>query len=116
MKTYQDQFEEALRLREQGDLPEAQRILEGLVASQPRSAALFAVLGDLYWDLGFLDKSISSFRTATQIATRSEDASLGLFHTLWQAGREDEAFDEMKRFMNISNSEEYRELIKNMIK
>jgi predicted Zn-dependent protease len=111
---YQEQFDESRRLRDQGDLAGARRLLENLVASQPRSATLFALLGNVYWDQGLLAKAISSFRTAVEISPKAELASLGLFHTLWQNGQEGEAFDEMRRFTRIGPSPEYSQLLREL--
>jgi hypothetical protein len=52
-----------------------------------------------------------SFRPATEKAPTSEGASLGLFHTLLEAGRSDEAFNAMRRFLSLAESPEYRRLL-----
>jgi Zn/Cd-binding protein ZinT len=48
---------------------------------------------------------------AVKLAPTSELYSLGLFHIFWSEGRQEDAFNEMKRFMAISDSEEYREIV-----
>jgi len=113
-KTAQKRFEAACQFQRQGKLEEAQRILEQLVLNGQRSAALFAVLGDVHWDRGSLDDAIHSFRKATEISPHSETASLGLFHTLWQDGQKGAAFDEARRFTKICDSEEYNILMKDL--
>ena len=45
----------------------------------------------------------------------TELASRGLFHSLWKLGRHNEALEEMKRFLLIADSEEYRQLLKGMM-
>ena len=115
MKTDQEQFDEARLLRGRGDIAGARQILETLIARQPRSAALLATLGDIYWDLGLLDNAISSFRSATLFSPQSETASLALFHALWDHGLDESAFDEMRRFMMTNKSSEYEALLKTFL-
>jgi hypothetical protein len=38
--------------------------------------------------------------------------SKGLFHSLWKLGKQVEALEEVKRFQTISDSEDYREIVK----
>ena len=57
-------------------------------------------------------KAIDLYKCAIKISPKSEHASLGLFHCLWDQGKTDEALEEMKRFMSISDSEDYREISK----
>ena len=104
-------FSKALQLRDAGDLRGAVKLLRELSQTVYDSAALFAVLGGVYWELKELDEAIKCFVKATELAPRSETASLGLFHSLWQQGRESEALDECKRFMALSDSEDYRSII-----
>ncbi len=104
-------FSEAIQLRDAGDLRGALTLLRELSQTVHDSAALFAVLGGIYWELKELDEAIECFLKATELAPRSETASLGLFHSLWQQGREAQALDECKRFMELSDSEDYRSII-----
>jgi len=69
------------------------------------------MLGHIYWRMKDLEMAISSFRKATELAPRSERASVGLFHCLWEEGKQDEAIDEAKRFMTLSDSQDFREIL-----
>jgi lipoprotein NlpI len=82
-----------------------------LTGIRPNSAALIAVLGDVYSELGNVDAAIEAFREAVRLAPTSEIASLGLFHCLWRAKKEREAFDEIRRFMSLSESQDYRDIV-----
>jgi tetratricopeptide (TPR) repeat protein len=109
--TDQQQFEEALSLKSQQRYAEAQTFLEQLATRLPNSAALYAVLGDVYWEEGLLDKAVEAFHTATFLSPKSETASLGLFHCLWEKGERDAALLEAKRFLESTESEDYRTIL-----
>ncbi len=107
----QQRFEQAITLKEQQRYAEAQQLLEQLTNSQPHSAALYAVLADVYWEQGFLDKAIEAFRVSITLAPKSETASLGLFHCLWEKGDREAAVTEARRFLSVADSEEFRHLL-----
>jgi len=41
-----------------------------------------------------------------------EAVSLGLFHTLWELEKRAEALEEIKRFQAVADSEDYRQIIR----
>lgn len=82
---------------------------------QPQSAALYAVLGGVYWDSGLMSLAEAALRTATQLAPRSETASLALFHILWECGEKEAAIQEIQRFNGIGYSNDYAIIIDEII-
>jgi predicted Zn-dependent protease len=104
-------FDCAVKLKDEGDFTGAQRILEQLVAAEPTSAGLHWFLGHLYWEQNLLDQAAQTFRRATELNPRSERASLGLFHSLWERGRQEEALEEMGRFLKIADCPDYRKIL-----
>lgn len=104
-------FEAACALRDQERYADAQEILERLVERSCNHAAVYAVLGDVCWERGLIDKAIESFRTAIRLAPKSETASLALFHCLWEKGDRSGAREEMRRFLSVADSEEYRRVL-----
>jgi len=46
----------------------------------------------------------------------NETYSLGLFHCLWIQGKRDEPLEETKRFMTISDSADYMEIVREINK
>ncbi|MEI6075352.1 MAG: hypothetical protein WCS94_07255 [Verrucomicrobiota bacterium] len=108
-------FESANRLRKAGDTAGAIRILRGLVADYPKMSAAYLVIGDILWDDGKLPAASVAFRVATKHFPKLEIASLGLFHTLWRQSRTDAAFAEMKRFQSISHSQDYKEIVDDIL-
>ena len=72
------------------------------------------MLGSLYWDSENLKDSIIAFRKATEIKLDSKKASLGLFHTLWESDKLEEAIDEMQRFMQVAQCDDYDNISKEL--
>jgi len=116
VEKYSDQevtskFNRAQNMSKKGDLNGARAILEELRDNDPESSAITAVLAGLLWRIGDLLSAEELFIRAVEIAPKSEKISLGLFHCLMDLGKEDEAFEEMKRFTNSSESPEYKRLV-----
>lgn len=107
---FKDRFQEAVELKNQGRLAEAEQKFKDLLVMNPASASVHAFLADTLWDRGQLPQAIASFRRAVDLAPKSEMASLGLFHTLLESGESESATAEMNRFLSLSDSEEYRVL------
>ena len=101
----------AIRHRDKSEYDDAIRILRALVKVKPESASVQGLLGDVYWRLGRLKQAVQSFKRATELAPKSELASLGLFHILWESGKMERAKAEMKRYLAIGNSREYDSMI-----
>jgi predicted Zn-dependent protease len=80
-----------------------------------KSARLWGYLGFLYAEARQDGKAAQAFRKSTRLSPRSETASLGLFHSLWRTGNTDAAFNEMRRFVKLSDSPQYRELLRGML-
>jgi predicted Zn-dependent protease len=105
------QFSEAVRLKDAGQPEAAKEILKQLLREDPKCTAALAVLGHIYWEQGRLDVAVEIFQCAVNLSPKLEAVSLGLFHSLWKLERFDEAFEEMKRFQTISDSQNYRDII-----
>jgi predicted Zn-dependent protease len=93
------------------DVPGTLKILRDLVAEIPGSAMLNATFANTLKAVNDIEPAIEHFQTAVKLAPTSELYSLGLFHIFWSQGRQDDAFNEMKRFMAVSDSEDYREIV-----
>lgn len=108
-------FQLAASLRKQKRFREAQGVLEDLHRQQPQRLDILASLGDLYWDQCVLEKAIEMFQQATRLAPKSEALSLGLFHTLWESDRKEEALSEMRRFLEFAQSVQYQEILRGIL-
>ncbi|MEM6471895.1 MAG: hypothetical protein AAF802_20215 [Planctomycetota bacterium] len=107
-------FQNAVAARDAGDFKQSERLLMSMVQAGHNSAACFAVLGRVQWELDKADSAVIAFRKATELAPNSEEASLGLFHSLWELKRSDDAFEEMKRFLKSNKSDEYSKLLREL--
>ena len=108
---YKSRFERANQLRKEGDAHGAIKVLRALVADFPKQAAAYLIIGDILADEGRFPAAAAAFRVATRHFPKLEIASLGLFHTLWRQSKTDAAFAEMKRFQSISHSQDYKEIV-----
>ncbi|HEY5922014.1 MAG TPA: hypothetical protein VIV11_10110 [Kofleriaceae bacterium] len=109
-------FDDALRLRDEGDLAGARAQLESLVqeltVAEPRLLShTHLQLGHIATKLGDNGRRELHFRCAASIAPKLELASLALFHALLANGKPQDAFDEMLRFVTLRDSQLYRELL-----
>jgi len=93
------------------DLPGAIEVLKSLVAENPTSAIFNATYANALKEKGDLGLALEHFQKAVSLAPKSEMYSLGLFHLLWGQGRREDALDETKRFMSVSDSDEYRKIV-----
>ena len=107
-----EKMEKILDLRKLAKYEEAIINAENLANNYPEIASVFGLLASLYFELDRYEEAALAYQKATELSPKSEMASLGLFHSLWQLERNDDAFEEMKRFMAISASDEYTELVK----
>ena len=98
-----------------GHLDAAINHLTSNAAEFPNAARLWGYLGFLYGEAGEDARAAHAFRKATSLSPHSEQASLGLFHSLWRAGKTNAAFDEMRRYVKSNDSPHYRQLIRDML-
>jgi Flp pilus assembly protein TadD len=90
------------------DIAGVVEVLRKLVGLRPDSALFNATLANALNTLGEVDEAERLFKQAVSLSPRSEKVSLGLFHCLWGRGKQDEALEEMKRFLSLADSDEYR--------
>lgn len=112
-------FDEAISLCRKGQNSDAASLLDELTrrptfSEEPRQAraAVHGYLGGIY--LHSLDDPGSAewhYRKSSTLSPRSERASLGLFHSLIGQRRVAEALEECRRFLEGSESAEYRQLL-----
>jgi tetratricopeptide (TPR) repeat protein len=111
----EETFEEGIKLRDLGNFEEAiQKFSEILLETKEYDAPVLGVMGNIYWNLKDYVHAHDCYQKAVELKPESELASLGLFHTLWDMGREREALAEAKRFLSLRESEEYFKLAEEM--
>ena len=107
-------LDRCIKLIGQGKHREAIRILHPLTGRHPRSAAVFGTLGRAFFEIGDMEKAREAFQSAVDLNPKSELASLGLFHSLWGQQAASKAFAEMRRFLSITDSSEYKTLLRDL--
>jgi predicted Zn-dependent protease len=107
-------FDKALELKERGKLDEALATMQELHLIVPDDPSICGIIGEIHWDQGNLVNAIRWFSTATRLAPKSELASLGLFHVLWEANKKGLAVAEMNRYLAVGKSKEYRTIQKEL--
>lgn len=108
---YKGRFEEAVRERDEGRFHEANQMLLKLEEENPRDLAIALVRAGVLLKMDKFQEASELFGKITRSRPDADLASRGLFHSLWKLGRYDEAFEEMKRFLSIADSEGYLELL-----
>jgi predicted Zn-dependent protease len=114
-KELRESYDRAAKLVDAGDLTAAKSILLDLSVQDPSSPAILAVLGDVSWKMGELEEAAAIFRHAIELRPTLEAVSLGLFHCLWELGKRVEAMEELKRFQTVSDSQDYRAIVKEIL-
>ena len=109
-----EKIDKVLQLMRYDKYLDALKEAKVLAESYPEIGPVYGLLSVIYFELERFEEAAEYFKKTTILSPKSEMASLGLFHSLWQLKRYDESFDEMKRYMAISVSEEYNELAKNL--
>jgi tetratricopeptide (TPR) repeat protein len=114
-KEYDKKIAEALELRNAGKTHESLSILSNIFEGIPAGDIItLKLVGSLFREGNELHKALYCFDKAVESNPISPGASLGLFHSLWRLGRYDKAFDELERFLSISESEKHLMLLADM--
>lgn len=105
------EFNRALKLRDDGDLSGAIEIFRELDDEYPNQAVILGMWASIYFQTNDWENALLIYQRLVVLSPKSELASLGLFHSLFSVGQKQEAFNEMRRFLSISTSQEYWQLI-----
>jgi len=118
MRSWEEDFNAAIKLRDAGRPSEAIELLVPLLAleveSRSAAAAINGELGGLYlFDLRKPDIAERFYRRARELSPASETASIGLFHSLMGQLKILEGLSEMLRFLEREpECEEYNFVLK----
>lgn len=104
-------FELASKLRDKGEHDEAIKIMKKFLNSTPHSPAFNGMLGGLYFNLDKFHSALRYFKTASKLNPKSELASLGYFHSLWELNYIKAALNEMDRFLKLKVCKDYLEIL-----
>ena len=109
-------FDKALRARHEGNFEHAlqlcTRVLNKLGPSARRAhAAVNSEMGYIHLTCKRFKEAESHYRYALGLFPKAELASIGLFQSLVEQGRLDEAFEEAIRLVSLRDSPEYRDIL-----
>ena len=110
-KSFEKNFNQALSLKNDNKLLEALKIFKQLESENTDYYMTFAMIGDIYWDLGKLDDAAQNFKKAVKLNPNSEKVSIAYFNVLWEQDKKNEALEEMKRFLTNNKSESYQKIL-----
>ena len=88
-----------VELNAAGRLEEAIEALKAGLAEQPDHAKGWWLLGGIYWQLGRYTEALPYRRRAVELKPGNERCSLGLFHSLLDAGLSEATIVEVRRFL-----------------
>jgi predicted Zn-dependent protease len=100
-------FDEALRLRDAGELARARMALERLAREYPERPSVIGTLAGIQFAAGDYEQAATTGRLSVRLAPKSELASRTLFHAYMRLQDIEAAFSEVARFRTIKDSAEY---------
>lgn len=109
-------FNEAIRCRDKKEYSTAIDILKQLLVNNPKSPSFNGILGGIYFDLKEYYKALEYFKKASNLNPKSELASTGYFHSLFELGYISGGLKEINRFLKLKYSSDYIEIIKELYK
>ncbi|HEX8249577.1 MAG TPA: hypothetical protein VF599_15475 [Pyrinomonadaceae bacterium] len=95
-------FNRALQIWHEGKPLEAIGILKNLDKNFPNQASILGMIGGIYFSLDDWKNSYIYYKKTAELSPKSETASIGLFHSLFELKKYDESFNEIKRFLTTS--------------
>jgi predicted Zn-dependent protease len=113
-KSFEEKFQDAMDRKNSEDFDSAYIMLSELAYEYPNRPSVLGVLADVAERKGLIQEAADYFRQVTILSPKSEMASLGLFHTIFDLGDVNGAFEEMKRFISLKHSDEYTRLLDNI--
>lgn len=104
-------FDKAVSLKSRGKLFAAKKILRSIAKRRPRSAAIIGYLAGLYFEEEAFETAAELFQRAVRLSLDSELASLGLFHSYIELGKDGLARRELRRFVARHFSRQYSDML-----
>jgi predicted Zn-dependent protease len=101
----------ARQLIDAGNDEDARMLLLELLKQAPDNQAALMMLGGSYFNADRLQEAEMVFERLILMAPGQGNFSIALFNTLWKQGRQDEAAEEIRRFMAAADKVAEKETI-----
>lgn len=118
MATIDSLFELGIELRDKGELRDSIQVFLKVLNDNPDDKAkhlVHSVLGGIHSDLREYDKALINFKTATDLKPKSELASLGLYLSYVELDRDEEAIEELKRYLRQFPADLYKDTLEELL-
>jgi tetratricopeptide (TPR) repeat protein len=118
MATIESMFELAIELRDKGELRDSINVFSKILDDYPidkKTHGVYLVLGGVHADLEENDKALINFKKATELNSKSELASLGLYVTLVNLDRDEEAIHELIRYLKNNPAKLYKDTLEELL-
>lgn len=112
--SFEERFERAMQFRQESKHQAACDKFVELLSEQLSNKTVLGMLSVCSFEMEGYELAAVYATKLVAVSPKSETASLVLFHSLWKMNREDEAFDEMRRFLSLASSDAYDELLKDI--
>jgi Tfp pilus assembly protein PilF len=109
-----ESYNHAVKYLSDGREEEALVLFEEIINKWPEVAPAHLQLGIIYRERGHIQAAILAFKNAVKHAPKWELASLNLFHILNKNGQGKSAFDELRRYLAVAESRDYREILEGL--
>ncbi len=101
----------ARSLLESGKSDEARMLLLELLKQTPDNQAALLMLGGSYFSSEKFSEAEMVFERLVLMESGKGEFSIALFNTLWKQGRQEEALEEIKRFLLVADKVKEQETI-----
>jgi tetratricopeptide (TPR) repeat protein len=111
-------FELGIELRNKGELRDSINVFSKIVSDYPADKGthtVLSVLAGVHADLGEHEEAAFNFKKATELNPKSELASLGLYVTLENLDRDEEAIHELIRYLKSYPADMYKATLKELL-
>jgi tetratricopeptide (TPR) repeat protein len=118
MTNIDSMFELAIELRDKGQLQDSINVFSKILCEYPfdkKTHGIYSVLAGVHADLGEHDKALINFKKATELHPKSELASLGLYVTLAELNRDEEAIHELIRYLKSYPADLYKDTLTELL-
>lgn len=106
--------EKAISLNSKNLFIEALSILLEIEAKYKKSSMINGLIATSYYHAKEYGMSAEYYKRTIELNPRSELASLGLFHSLWEMKNYSGAFKEMDRFLSSNEANTYKVTLKEL--